>query len=71
MITPTFEYNYYKTHRGICINGDCENVIRDYVSNHYKKEFVSKIHSLEFGGFLKRRFLMLITKTLRSLIVSK
>lgn len=38
MITPTFEYNYYKTHRGICINGDCENVIRNYVSNHYKNK---------------------------------
>ena len=45
MITPTFEYNYYKTHRGICVNGDCENVIRDYVSNHYKNKIVKAIIS--------------------------
>ena len=36
MISPDFECSYYKTSQGICINGDCENVIRDYVSKNYE-----------------------------------
>lgn len=36
MITPTFESRYYKTSQGICINGDCESIIRDYISKNYK-----------------------------------
>ncbi len=35
MITPTFECRYYKTLNGICINGDCESIISNYVSKHY------------------------------------
>lgn len=36
MITPDFECSYYKTSNGICINGDCEKIIRDYVYKNYE-----------------------------------
>lgn len=36
MITPAFECNYYKTQCGICINGDCEDIIREYLTKNYE-----------------------------------
>lgn len=35
MITPNFECNYYATDKGICINGDCESIIDNYLLPNY------------------------------------
>lgn len=36
MIAPMSTWKYYTTKRGICINGDCEEIIKHYVAKNYE-----------------------------------
>lgn len=38
MIKPESDYDFYSTSRGICINGECEKIIEQYMLPNYKEK---------------------------------